>query len=83
MRLLARQPGAGRLVRMMLLRGFEAHWMKRSREKPHSRSGTLARTACASVCVNVRVRECVCVFVCVCVCVRECVCVYVYVGVCV
>ena len=45
MRVLARHPGAGREVRMMLFFGFDAHWTNRSREKPHSRSGTLASTA--------------------------------------
>ena len=46
MRSLARHPEAGRLVRMMLFRGLDAHWTNRSREKPHSKSGTLTKTAC-------------------------------------
>ena len=45
MRTRARQPGTGLEVRMMLLRGFGAQWTNRSRENPHSRSGTLASTA--------------------------------------
>ena len=30
---------------MILFLGLDAHWTNRSREKPHSRSGTLASTA--------------------------------------
>ena len=46
MRTRARHPGTGRDVRMMLLRWLAAQRTNRSREKPHSRSGTLASTAC-------------------------------------
>ena len=45
MSFLARQPVAGLLVRMILFRVFEAHWTNKSRENPHSKSGTLTNTA--------------------------------------
>lgn len=44
-RVRARQPGAGRDVRMILFLGLDAHCTNRSRENPHSRSDTLANTA--------------------------------------
>ena len=46
MSFLARQFGAGREVSTILFLELVAHWTNRSREKPHSRSGTLANTAC-------------------------------------
>ena len=46
-RVRAREPGADLEVRIMLFLGLDPHWTNRSREKPHSRSGTLASTACS------------------------------------
>ena len=40
----AKVPGDVRLVKTMEFLGLLHHWMKRSRENPHSRSGTLAST---------------------------------------
>lgn len=47
MRCLAKHPGEERLVRITLFLGWAVHWTNRSRENPHSRSGTLTSTACS------------------------------------